>query len=292
MAMNSPGPYMKAPKSPRQLPQLPMSGQRSPMAGSKSPSTPRVFEFPPDFNQKIMSTTFNFEDFVPAKESKSFQDLSGARSPSCSGLSGTKSPKSNFPSSPCQESPVFQFCNPRKSINKTMSYPPKSPISPRITHRSPSSLSFGQKSPKPFDRRRNSCFNFGPKSPMSPTIVMTSGQSPTSPGYEMESKCGNNFGKVGSFYGPGKRFGSLREKDRESLIRARGKMGSHFNRSQGCLNEKSNGEKVGPVRNEKNIARKSTSDLTELGDAETEVTVLSSIRRRGSMKGGLGKNKL
>lgn len=259
------------------------------MAGSRSPSTPRVFEFPPDFTQETMNTTFNFEDFVQAAVSKSSQDLSGARSPSCSGLSGTKSPKSKFPSSPCQESTVFQFCNPRKGINKTMSYPPKSPISPGLTHRSPSSLSFGPKSPKPFDRRRNSCFTFGPKSPMSPTIVTTSGHSPTSLGYEMESKNERDFGKGGTFCGPGKRFGSLREKDRESLKMTRGKVGSHFNKSQGFLNEKTNEEKVGPVRNEGNIARKSTSDLTELGDAETEVTILSSPRRRGSMKGGLGK---
>ncbi|XP_033225805.1 uncharacterized protein LOC117178488 [Belonocnema kinseyi] len=287
MAMNSPGPYMKAPKSPRQLPQLPISGQRSPIAGSRSPSTPRVFEFPPDFNQETMSTTFNFEDFVQAAVSKSSQDLSGAKSPSCSGLSGTKSLKGKFPSSPSQESSVFQFCNPRKGINKMMSYPPKSPISPGLTHRSPSSLSFGPKNPKLIDKRRNSCFTFGPKSPMSPTIVTTFGQRSTSPGYEMESKCGRDFGKGGTLCGPGKRFGSLREKDRESLKKTRGKLGSQFNKSQGFLNEKTNEEKVGPVTKERNIARKSTSDLTELGDAETEVTILSSPRRRGSMKGGL-----
>ena len=276
---------MKSPKSPRQLPQLPITGQRSPIAGSRSPSTPRVFEFPPDKHH--MSTTFNFDDLVKTLDSKSSQNLSQARSPSCSGLSGTKSPKSNCASSPGEEASLFQFCNPRKVINKTMSYPPKSSISPGITRRSPSSIGFDQKSPKPFDRRRNSCFNFGPNCPMSPTIVTTSGQSPTSPGFEMESKCGD-FGSGRKLYGPGKCFGSSNEKDRESLKR-RGKMGSNFNRSQGCLNETVDEEIVGTVKKEKNIARRSTSDLTELGYAETEVTVLSSPRRRGSMKGGLGK---
>lgn len=291
MAMNSPGGYMKSPKSPRQLPQLPISGQRSPMSVTKSPNASRVFEFPSGINDGPKGSTFDFDDFVNAVESTSSQDLSRSKSPSCSGLSGTKSPKSNFPTSPGNESPLFQFCNPKKIINKTMSYPPKSPVSPGITHRSPSSISFGQKSPKPFDRRRNSCFNFGPKSPMSPTIVMTSGHSPTSSAYEMESKFGRDFSKGGKLWGPGKRYSSWNEKDRENYKRTRNKMGSHFNKSQGCLNERENERYTGNVKNEKNIARKSTSDLTELEDADTEVTLLSSPRRRGSMKGGLGEDK-
>lgn len=48
-------------------------------------------------------------------------------------------------------------------------------------------------------------------------------------------------------------------------------------------------ELVPLTRNERNIARKSTSDLTELEDNQTMVTMLSSPRRRGSMKGGLGE---
>ncbi|XP_051155484.1 uncharacterized protein LOC127278031 isoform X2 [Leptopilina boulardi] len=296
MTMNSPGAYMKSPKSPRQLPQLPISGQRSPMSVTKSPNSSRIFEFPSTISEPPNkgSITFDFEDFVKATESTSSQDLSRIKSPSYSGLhsiGGMKSPRSNFSISPGNESPVFQFCNPKKIINKTMSYPPKSPVSPSsgITHRSPSSISFGQKSPKPFAGRRNSCFNFGPKSPMSPTIVMTSGHSPTSPGYEMESKSisstsGRDFVKRGKVWAPGKRFSSWNEKDRENYKRTRNKMACQ---SQGCLNEMENERNTGNVKSEKNIARRSTSDLTEMNDAETEVTLLSSPRRRGSMKGGL-----
>lgn len=271
---------MKSPKSPRQLPQLPIAGQRSPVSSIKSPnSSSRVFEFPSSCSDGPKCSKFDFDDFA------SSQELSRSKSPSCSGISGMKSPRSNISISPGQESPVFQFCNPKKIINKTMSYPPKSPVSPGITHRSPSSISFGQKSPKPFAGRRNSCFNFGPKSPMSPTIVMTSGHSPTSPGYEMEAKSTGKIG--GKVWGPGKRFSSFNEKDREHYKRMRNRLACQ---SQGCLNETENERNIDNVKSEKNIARRSTSDLTEMNDAETEVTLLSSPRRRGSMKGGLGED--
>lgn len=70
-----------------------------------------------------------------------------------------------------------------------------------------------------------------------------------------------------------------------------GKRSSHFNRSQGCLNEAENSRSESQEdvygKNGRNISRRSTSDLTDMGDADTEVTLLSSPRRRGSMKGGL-----
>lgn len=72
-----------------------------------------------------------------------------------------------------------------------------------------------------------------------------------------------------------------------------GKRSSHFNRSQGCLNEAENSRSESQEdvygKNGRNISRRSTSDLTDMGDADTEVTLLSSPRRRGSMKGGLGE---
>lgn len=70
-------------------------------------------------------------------------------------------------------------------------------------------------------------------------------------------------------------------------------VGQQLNKSQGCIKEALERESADcPTarrKSDKCIARKSTSDLTELNDADTEITVLSSPRRRGSMKGGLGQ---
>ncbi|XP_024946852.1 uncharacterized protein LOC107273807 isoform X2 [Cephus cinctus] len=274
MAVNSPGPYTKSPKSPRQLPQLPISNQRSPTQFNKSPSTPRVFEFPSEYYPETPNTNFDFEDFGRVD-----------RSPSYLGTSGPKSPKSpNDYNSPGQKKDsVFQFCKPHKTFGKTLSYPPKSPISPCVTSRSPSSLSFGQKSPKHFDRRRNSCFNFGLKSPMSPTIVTSSsGRSPTGPKYpEVDKKKAQDTGSKYHNNGPPKSCRVDMDDNESPKVT---KIGGAFNRSQGCLNDKVKPERTKATRN---ISRRSTSDLTDLGDAETEITILSSPRRRGSMKGGL-----
>jgi len=73
------------------------------------------------------------------------------------------------------------------------------------------------------------------------------------------------------------------------------KMNGRFNKSQGCLDEVGREYHEGLKkrskhrRGEKNISRRSTSDLTDMGEADTEITMLSSPRRRGSMKGGLGE---
>lgn len=90
-----------------------------------------------------------------------------------------------------------------------------------------------------------------------------------------------------------------RNQERDSPKRTRtDRMGSvSLNKSQGCLSETvRDGEQGshgggGGRPKPRNVSRKSTSDLTELDadEVETEVTVLSSPRRRGSMKGGLGK---
>lgn len=73
-----------------------------------------------------------------------------------------------------------------------------------------------------------------------------------------------------------------------------GRTSGYLNKSQGCLNEavKKEARSGTSVKSERNMSRKSTSDLTELNDADTEVTILSSPRRRGSMKGGLGEDEL
>ena len=189
MATNSPGQsiHLKSPRSPRQLPQLPqipIGGQRSPtqLSAVKSPSTPLVFEFPPEYYPETPNTNFDFEQFTRVNETDR-----APRSPSYYIRQGCRSPKSPNPDllhSPGRKSPIFQFCETRKNLGKTMSYPPRSPIpgSPIIPARSPSSTSFGPKSPKPFDHRRNSCFGFtGSKSPMSPTIVTSSSHGPCSP---------------------------------------------------------------------------------------------------------------
>nr|XP_012136889.1 PREDICTED: uncharacterized protein LOC100883976 isoform X2 [Megachile rotundata] len=295
MATNSPGQsiHLKSPRSPRQLPQLPqipIGGQRSPTQLSvvKSPGTPLVFEFPPEYYPETPNTNFDFEQFGRANEVDR-----APRSPSYYVRQGCRSPKSPNPDllhSPGRKSPIFQFCETRKNLGKTMSYPPRSPVSgsPIVPVRSPSSSSFGSKSPKLFDHRRNSCFGLsGSKSPMSPTIVTSSIHGSTSPKH-CETNMENNLN-----YKNGSRRSSVEGsfKEKSSPIEKKGSKKGHLNRSQGCLDEAGNSQGKPKEENyekeEKNIARRSTSDLTEIEDADTEVTMLSSPRRRGSMKGGL-----
>ncbi|XP_043253405.1 uncharacterized protein LOC122397948 [Colletes gigas] len=292
MATSSPGQsiHLKSPRSPRQLPKLPtipIGGQRSPtqLSVTKSPGTPLVFEFPPECYPDTPNANFDYEKFARTKEherplrSPSYYVRQGCRSP--------KSPNRDLLHSPGRKSPIFQFCESRKSLGKTLSYPPKSPISgpPLVPSRSPSSSSFGPK--KPFDHRRNSCFGLsGSKSPMSPTIVTSLsrgllGSKHNEQNLDQQNSAGyKNSPSMGS-----SAEGLFKERSESPSAKRTG----HFNRSQGCLDEngKSKEEDPGYRRDEMNISRRSTSDLTEMDDADTEVTLLSSPRRRGSMKGGL-----
>ncbi|XP_066602853.1 uncharacterized protein Rgk2 isoform X2 [Prorops nasuta] len=300
MATSSPGHsiHIKSPRSPRQLPQLPISGRRSPsqLSVTKTPTTPRVFEFPPEFYPETPNMNFDFDKFEWKTD---LNHRPASRSPSYN-YSGNKSPKSPLPEmllSPNRNLPIFQFCE-RRSLGKTLSYPPKGPVAPLElkTSRSSSSTCFGQKSPKPMDRHRNSAFGFcGVKSPMSPTIVTSNhcSISPQTPLLESEhrkSPEGKDIyrkSKVSSLEG------SFRLDEHPKGGESRPKIRGSFNKSQGCLYENSRERRRGSdegsanARNDKFMARKSTSDLTEIEDVETEVTLLSSPRRRGSMKGGL-----
>lgn len=336
MATNSLGQsiHLKSPRSPRQLPALPrhqqpqalsIGEQRSPTSQSlsKSPQTPLVFEFPPEYCPETPNTNFDFDEFRHAGEQQR-----GSRSPTCYARPAInagpprspKSPKSKndgnreIPHSPGRKSPIFQFCDPRKCLKQTASYPATVTSSTTIDRsRSMNSScgSYDHRSPKPFDRRRNSCFGLtGLKSPMSPTIVTRTSHETTSPnrdwnpeldtpksaGREIGGCCSNGTSKPSSLDGPI----SLQEKQiaagATSESRSRSvKMSGYFNKSQGCLDEAGRGRCKGSDgrsrhgRSEKNISRRSTSDLTDMGDADTEITLLSSPRRRGSMKGGLGK---
>lgn len=307
MATSSPGPsiHPKSPRSPRQLPalprlqQTPIGEQRSRgQSVAKSPGTPLVFEFPPEYYPETPNTTFDFDEFGRAGE---LEQQRGPRSPSYYGRASPRSPKtpnnSEMLHSPGRKSPIFQFCDPRKNLKQTASYPASS-----MADRSRSVNSagvYGQRSPKPFDRRRNSCFGLTSfKSPMSPTIVTPS--DATSPklerGLELDQKSvcreiGGYKSKAPSLEGS---FG-LQEKLADGIAdRSRNvKMGGHFNKSQGCLDEaghrKGSDGRSRHGRGNKNMSRRSTSDLTDMGDADTEITLLSSPRRRGSMKGGLGE---
>ncbi|XP_014478314.1 PREDICTED: uncharacterized protein LOC106746322 isoform X2 [Dinoponera quadriceps] len=317
MATSSPGQsiHLKSPRSPRQLPalprlqQTPIPEQRSPTRGqslAKSPGTPRVFEFPSEFYPETPNTSFDFDEFGRAGE---LEQQRGPRSPSYYARASPRSPKtpnSEMLHSPGRKSPVFQFCDPRKNLKQTASYPASSATSSMADRaRSASSSVYGQRSPKHFDRRRNSCFGLASlKSPMSPTIV-TSSSDATSPqldrGLELDQKsvCReiggyksnvNVAGKATSLEGS---FG-MQEKIEGIGDRSKSaKMGGYFNKSQGCLDEAGRGNRKGSDgcskrgRADKNMSRRSTSDLTDMGDAETEITLLSSPRRRGSMKGGL-----
>ncbi|OAD61268.1 hypothetical protein WN48_02584 [Eufriesea mexicana] len=300
MATNSPGQsiHLKSPRSPRQLPQLPqipIGGQRSPtqLSVGKSPGTPLVFEFPPEYYPETPNTNFDFEEFGRLNELDR-----GPRSPSYYARQGCRSPKSPNPDllhSPSRKSPIFQFSESRKNLGKTMSYPPRSPVSvsPVVPVRSPSSSSFGSKSPKPFDHRKNSCFGLsGSKSPMSPTIVapLVHGfSSPKHPELNLDQHNNSNYKNSGSRVSSSD--GSSKEKNDSPSSKKGSKNSGHFNQSQGCLSEteKSLSESKEDVygMNGRNISRRSTSDLTDMEDADTEVTLLSSPRRRGSIKGGL-----
>ncbi|KZC14148.1 PREDICTED: uncharacterized protein LOC107192219 [Dufourea novaeangliae] len=296
MATSSPGQsiHLKSPRSPRQLPQLPqipIGGQRSPtqLSVTKTPGTPLVFEFPPEYYPETPNTNFDFEEFGRTNEtdrsprSPGYYTRQGSRSP--------KSPNRDLLHSSGRKSPVFQFVDTRKCLGKTMSYPPKSPVSgPRmIPARSSSSSSFGSKSPKSFDPRRNSCFGVsGSKTPMSPTIVTPTSHGLPSPKYSELNLDQQNSTNYKSSSRTSSVEGSLKEKNDSPKDKKGNKKNSHFNRSQGYLDEAGKGHSNGDsVTLGKNISRKSTSDLTEIEDADTEVTLLSSPRRRGSMKGGL-----
>ncbi|XP_016909463.2 uncharacterized protein LOC107996090 [Apis cerana] len=311
MATNSPGQsiHVKSPRSPRQLPQLPqipIGGQRSPtqLSVSKSPGTPLVFEFPPEYYPETPNTNFDFEEFGRGLNEA---EARAQRSPGYYPRQGCRSPKSPNPdhahSSPGRKSPIFQFVpETRKNLGKTMSYPPRSPAcgTPAIPIRSPSSAGFASK--KPFEgHRRNTCFglNGSKRDGMSATMAASIGHGSSSPKHEREKTMGveQREGSTAS-YKNGSRpasvegGGSSRERgDSPSGKRGGGKRSSHFNRSQGCLNEAENSRSESQEdvygKNGRNISRRSTSDLTDMGDADTEVTLLSSPRRRGSMKGGL-----
>ncbi|XP_078045545.1 uncharacterized protein LOC144474516 [Augochlora pura] len=296
MATNSPGQsiHLKSPRSPRQLPQLPqipIGGQRSPtqLSVTKTPGTPLVFEFPPEFSADTPYTNFDFKEFNRSSDADR-----PPRSPGSYSRKGCRSPKSpnrDLLHSPGQKSPTFQFCESRKSLGKTMSYPPKSPVSgpPVVPTRSSSSSNFRSKSPMPFDHRRNSCFGMtGSKSPLSPTIVTSHGQvSPKYSELNLEHQLQNS-----PTYTSGSRRssveGTFKDRSDSPAEKKPAKKGSHFNRSQGCLDEAGKGQANGnDDAYGSNMSRRSTSDLTEIDDADTEVTLLSSPRRRGSMKGGL-----
>lgn len=216
-----------------------------------------------------------------------FQATSSAPpiSSSCSNISS-----SNALSSDQSEAPIFEFCKPRKNITKTQSYPAKPLSSPVIPERFPQhhsappvsvSLDYGTQVPKPQRHRRSSCFS------LSPTIVTPDRRS------EMIR------GSLDELKKPARRNNSLLNRSIRSKRRgSNASRQQQVNKSQGCLNDRRNDEDsleaedeelVPLTRNERNLGRKSTSDLTELEDNQTMVTMLSSPRRRGSMKGGLGK---
>ncbi|XP_008553262.1 uncharacterized protein LOC103575310 [Microplitis demolitor] len=307
MAMNSPGSYtnLKSPKSPRQLPQLPQpisstSGQRSPKhplqdSSCKSPSPPRVFEFPPEYYPETPNANFDFEDFGKINsvtlsshsshlpESGSCSNFNRSLSFYSQNSSGIKSPRS-FESS---TSPVFQFCNPKKNFGKTLSYPPKSPVSPSsigsiMRSRSPScgsSQNFNQNSKSSVEyNRRNSCLNLRPVN--SPKTIVTSSSRSPSP-RAAETDCDK-------FYKASENTVSKKQ-DNDSPKNIKKRLGSfQLNKSYGCLNEVA--ENMSMRSSVKNISRRSTSDLIDaaaVDENETETTILSSPRRRGSMKGGL-----
>lgn len=321
MATNSPGQsiHLKSPRSPRQLPalphlqqQVPIAEQRSPTQGqslAKSPGTPLVFEFPPEYYPETPNTTFDFAEFGRADE---LEQQHGSRSPSCySRATGPprspKTPNSEILHSPGRKSPIFQFCDPRKILRQTVSYP-ASGTSSSMTDRNRSinsSSGYGARSPQLFDRRKNSFGLANLNSPMSPTIVTPTSHA-TSPqanrSTELDQKSAskeiagyknNSLGKTPSLEGPP----GMQEKTGEGTSeRSRSaKIDGYFNKSQGCLDEVGRGycegsnERSKHRRSEKNMSRRSTSDLTDMGDADTEITLLSSPRRRGSMKGGLGE---
>lgn len=281
--------HSKSPRSPRQLPQLPripISGQRSPsqLSVTKTPSTPLVFEFPTEYYPETPNTNFDFDTFARCTD---IDQRGSSRSSSYYSMNkNQKSPNSSDTTlqSSGRKSPIFKFCD-KNLITSTNNNTIMS------GNRTASSSNFLPKSPNMIDRRRNSSFGLGgPKSPISPTIVApissSSHGSPKHTESELRSCKDGSFGTQDENVD---RNCSMNEKSHAS------KMGGHLNRSQGCLNEATrccegiSVDTTGNDRKDQNVARRSISDLTEIGDAETEVTLLSSPRRRGSMKGGLGK---
>jgi len=321
MATSSPGQsiHLKSPRSPRQLPalprlhqqQVPIGEQRSPthsQSMTKSPGTPLVFEFPPEYYPETPNTNFDFDEFGRAGE---HEQQRAPRSPSYySRASGPprspKTPNSEILHSPGRKSPIFQFCEPRKqNLKQTTSYPTSVMTDRSRSVNSSSSSSYGPRSPKPFDRRRSSCFSQSSlKSPMSPTIVTPTSHDASSPlsdrNAELDQKTSsresgtyksNSSSKTSSLEGPP----GMQEKTVEGTERQRGiKMSGYFNKSQGCLDEAGRSSKGSDAKSRhrkgENMSRRSTSDLTDINDADTEITLLSSPRRRGSMKGGLGES--
>ncbi|XP_076649565.1 uncharacterized protein LOC143357166 [Halictus rubicundus] len=281
--------HLKSPRSPRQLPKLPpipIDGQRSPtqLSVTKTHRTPLVFEFPPEYNAETPNTNFDFDEFGRSNDVD--------RSPRSPGYyARSKSSNRDLLHSPSRKSPTFQFCDPRKILGKTMSYPPKSPISgpPAVPSRSSSSSNFSPKSPK---HRRNSCFEIsGSKSPLSTTAGAPAPHGLPSPKYsklnlEHQSQNSPNYknsSKTSTVEG------SFKDRSNSPAEKKPSKKGSHFNRSQGCLDEAGKGQaKENDVAYGANMSKRSTSDLSEIEDADTEVTLLSSPRRRDSMKSGLG----
>ncbi|XP_077273769.1 uncharacterized protein LOC143903758 isoform X1 [Temnothorax americanus] len=318
--------HLKSPRSPRQLPalprlqqQVPIAEQRSPTQGqslAKSPGTPLVFEFPPEYCPETPNTTFDFDEFGRADE---HEQQRGSRSPNCysratPGLPRSprcpKTPNSEILHSPSRKSPILQFCDPRKTLRQAASYP-ASRTSSLMTDRSrsvnsscgyPSSDS--ARSPLFDPSRRNSIGLVTLNSPMSPTIVTPTSLNATSPQASRNSELTQvsasreiaGYESVSPEMTPSlESHPGMQEKTGEGTgDRSRNaKTGGHINKSQGCLDEIGRGHCEGSNgrskhrKGEKNMSRRSTSDLTDMADAETEITLLSSPRRRGSMKGGL-----
>ncbi|KAL6434947.1 hypothetical protein ACFW04_005244 [Cataglyphis niger] len=327
MATNSPGQsiHLKSPRSPRQLPALPrlqqqvsIAEQRSPTLGqslTKSPGTPLVFEFPPEYYPETPNTNFDFDEFGRAGELEQQRGPRSPRSPRSPSYyarvtgppRSPMTPNNEILHSPGHKSPIFQFCDPRKNLKQAASYPMSAPSSSTIDRSRSvnSSCGYGQRSPKPFNRRRNSCFGLTSlKSPMSPTIVTPTSHNATSPkadrspdvdqksiSREIAGYKSNETGKSPSIENS---FGIQEKSAEETGEKSKSiKMNGRFNKSQGCLDEvgrehyEGSKERSRHRRGEKNISRRSTSDLTDMGEADTEITMLSSPRRRGSMKGGL-----
>ncbi|XP_070160333.1 uncharacterized protein [Polyergus mexicanus] len=325
MATNSPGQsiHLKSPRSPRQLPALPrlqqqvsIAEQRSPTPGQSltmSPGTPLVFEFPPEYYPETPNTNFDFDEFGRAGELEQQRGPRSPRSPRSPNYytrvtgppRNPMTPNSETLHSPGHKSPIFQFCDPRKNLKQAASYPMSATSSSMIDRSRSvnSSCGYGQRSPKPFNRRRNSCFGLTSlKSPMSPTIVTPTSHNATSPkadrSPDMDQKSRETAGYKSNDTGkppPMEDPLGMREKTAEEIgKRSKSiKMNGRFNKSQGCLDEVGREHREGSKersrhrRGEKNMSRRSTSDLTDMGEADTEITMLSSSRRRGSMKGGL-----
>ncbi|XP_029175796.1 uncharacterized protein LOC114944174 isoform X2 [Nylanderia fulva] len=326
MATNSPGQsiHLKSPRSPRQLPalprlqqQVPIAEQRSPTHSqstqlTKSPGTPLVFEFPPEYCPETPNTNFDFDEFGRAGELEQQRGSRSPRSPRSPSyyarMTGPPrspmTPNSEILHSPSQKSPIFQFCGPRKSMKQAQaaSYPMSETSSSTIDRsRSVNSSSgYGRRSPKSFDCRRNSCFGLmSPNNPMSPTIVTHDATSPkTDRSPDVDQKGGNR--ETGGYKGndtgkPTSMEGSIGMQENIADERPGERSRNVKNKSQGCLDEVGRDHREGLKecsrrrRGERNMTRcrRSTSDLTDMGEADTEITMLSSPRRRGSMKGGL-----